>query len=110
MAGPAVKSPHPAVKASHPSPSASPHGESREHTLRLQDILQLLVTDGLVNSAEATQLDRARATRIAHPLELVADQKWKSLVPPHPMLTLETLVEWLAGKLGVRYMHIDPLK
>src|SRR5215218_440789 len=103
MAGPAVKHPH-----AHAT--ASSHAEPREHTLRLQDILKLMVADGLVNSAEATKLDRARATRIAHPLELVAEQKWKSLAAPYPMLTLETLVEWLAGKLGVRYMHIDPLK
>ena len=29
---------------------------------------------------------------------------------PHRLLTLEWLVEWLAGKLGVPYLHIDPLK
>ncbi len=25
-------------------------------------------------------------------------------------MTLEWLVEWLAGKLGIPYLHIDPLK
>ena len=26
------------------------------------------------------------------------------------LLTLDWLVEWLAGKLGVPYLHVDPLK
>ncbi|WP_223871642.1 GspE/PulE family protein [Candidatus Dactylopiibacterium carminicum] len=30
--------------------------------------------------------------------------------PPHRLLHLETLTEWLAGKLEVEYFHIDPLK
>jgi hypothetical protein len=29
---------------------------------------------------------------------------------PHRLPHLEWLTEWLAGKLGVQYMHIDPLK
>ena len=37
-------------------------------------------------------------------------QKWKSAKPPHKLMTLEWLVEWLAGKLKVPYLHIDPLK
>ena len=44
------------------------------------------------------------------PLELIAEQKWQPLAPPHKLLTLEVLVEWLAGKLGVPYVHVDPLK
>ena len=34
----------------------------------------------------------------------------RSTEPPRKPLTLEWLVEWLAGKLGVPYLHIDPLK
>ena len=34
-----------------------------------------------------------------HPLELIAVQPWKSGQPPHKVLTLEYLVEWLAGTL-----------
>src|SRR6185369_9792739 len=41
---------------------------------------------------------------------LIAAQKWKSAKPPHKMLTLESMVEWLAGKLKIPYLHIDPLK
>jgi general secretion pathway protein E len=81
-----------------------------DRRLRLEDILKLMVADGLVTAADADRLARSRTQRFDHPLELIADQKWRSLVPPRPQLTLEALVEWLAGKLGVPYHHIDPLK
>jgi general secretion pathway protein E len=81
-----------------------------DRRLRLEDILKLLVMDGLVPAAEADRVARSRTQRFEHPLELVADQRWKSAKPPHAALTLEALVEWLAGKLGVPYQHIDPLK
>ena len=29
---------------------------------------------------------------------------------PHIMLHLEALTEWLAGKVGLPYLHIDPFK
>ena len=46
----------------------------------------------------------------AHPLVIVADQKWKSLKGPHRPLTLEDLGEWLAKRVGLDYQHVDPLK
>jgi len=69
-----------------------------------------MVADGLVARADADALARSRTMRFEHPLDAVADQKWKSAQPPHKLMTLEWLVEWLAAKLGVPYMHIDPLK
>jgi general secretion pathway protein E len=88
-----------------PAPSQRP-----DQRLRLDDILKLLVADGLVATADAEKLARSRSSRVEHPLEMIAEQKWKSLVPPHRIIALEWLVEWLAGKLGVPYLHIDPLK
>jgi len=84
--------------------------QRQDQRLRLDDILKLLVADGLVAAADAEKIARLRSSRVEHPLETIAEQKWKSLVPPHRILGLEWLVEWLAGKLGVRYLHIDPLK
>jgi general secretion pathway protein E len=81
-----------------------------DRRLRLEDILKLMVMDGLVSAADAERVARSRTQRFDHPLELVADQNWKSAKPPHRALTLEWLVEWLAGKLGVPYRHIDPLR
>ncbi|MBE7523606.1 MAG: Flp pilus assembly complex ATPase component TadA [Burkholderiales bacterium] len=83
---------------------------SGDRRLRLDDILKLMAADGLVPRADADKLARARTRQYEHPLELVAAQHWKSAKAPHAPLTLEWLVEWLAGKLGVPYRHIDPLK
>jgi general secretion pathway protein E len=83
---------------------------SGDRRLRLDDILKLMAADGLVSRAEADKLARARTKQYDHPLELVAAQHWKSGKAPHASMTLEWLVEWLAGKLGVPYRHIDPLK
>src|SRR5581483_4491988 len=102
--------------ANPPSAPASPgrpsdaSAASSDRRLRLEDILKLMVADGLVSAADADKLARSRTQRFEHPLEMVADQKWKSQAPPHKTLTLEWLVEWLAGKLKVPYRHIDPLK
>jgi len=98
--------PTPPVSAKTP-PSSRPL--SGDRWLKLEDILTLMVADGLVPQADAESLQRRRL-RYDHPLELIAEQQWRSLKPPRRLLTLEALVEWLAGKLGVRYAHIDPLR
>ena len=92
------------------SAAARDPAASGDRRLRLDDILKLMSVDGLVPRADAEKLARARTRQYEHPLELVAAQHWKSARPPHHALPLEWLVEWLAGKLGVRYRHIDPLK
>ncbi|HSN46788.1 MAG TPA: ATPase, T2SS/T4P/T4SS family [Casimicrobiaceae bacterium] len=88
-------------------PSTTPGGDRR---LRLSDILKLLVNDGWVDAETADRLARSPIRGSDGPLELIANQKWRSATPPHKLLTLETLVEWLAGKLGIPYVHVDPLK
>src|SRR6202171_1184276 len=110
------------VMASNPvnTPSAPPGpaaegaksqtAKAQDRRLRLEDILKLMVADGLVSTAQAEKLARSRTQRFETPLELIADQKWHSLAPPRKVITLDALVEWLAGKLGVQYQHIDPLK
>jgi general secretion pathway protein E len=69
-----------------------------------------MIADGLITAADGERIARSRTHRFEHPLELLADQKLKSAKPPHKTLALEALVEWLAGKVGVPYFHIDPLK
>src|SRR5438067_1062866 len=88
----------------------SPRPAVVDRRLRLDDILKLMAADGLVARAAADELARSRTLRFDHPLEAIADRKWKSGEPPHKTMTLEWLVEWLAGKLDVPYLHIDPLK
>ena len=90
------------------APRESSTGDDRR--IRLEDILKLMVADGLVGRADAERVARVRTRQYDHPLALVAAQHWKSAKAPHAAMTLEWLVEWLAGKLGVAYLHIDPLK
>jgi general secretion pathway protein E len=106
MASPMTSSP----SAAAPGRPAGASARRPDQRLRLDDVLKLMVGEGLVAAAEAEKLARSRSSRVEHPLEMIGEQKWKSLAPPHRLITLEGLVEWLAGKLGVPYLHIDPLK
>ncbi len=89
-----------------------PANTVHEHRLTLLEIINLLVADGLVAKEDGDKLiAENRLKRLdAHPLVIIADHKWKSLLPPHRPLLLEDLSEWLAGKVGLAYFHIDPLK
>jgi len=83
-----------------------------EHRLTVPEVLGMLVEDGLADRAEADALiAEVRLRRLsAHPLAIIAEQKWKSLQPPFRPLTLEELGEWFAARFGLEYFHIDPLK
>ncbi|MFB0937093.1 MAG: GspE/PulE family protein [Propionivibrio sp.] len=83
-----------------------------EHRLTVTEVLGMLVSDGMVEQAEADALiAEVRLKRLtAHPLCIVADQKWKSRQAPFRPLTLEDLGEWFASRVGLEYFHIDPLK
>jgi general secretion pathway protein E len=83
-----------------------------DRRLTLEDVLRDLVADALVDQATADTLLAARHLRRGetHPLILVAEQKWKDPRHPRRVLHLEALTEWLAGKVGMPYLHIDPFK
>ena len=85
---------------------------SRDHKLTLSEVLDMLVADGMVGQAEADALSAERRIHRndAHPLVAAAGRNWKSQLPPHKPLHLEALTEWLAGRVGLGYIHIDPLK
>ncbi|HET7670843.1 MAG TPA: type II/IV secretion system protein, partial [Burkholderiales bacterium] len=84
-------------------------GEAR---LTLAEVLDWMVEDGLAarDAAEALKKERRYYRGSLHPLVVVADQKWKHAEPPHRLLSLELLTEWLAKRFGLDYLHIDPLK
>ncbi len=94
--------------------TASPRSRKTEadRRLLLKDVLRLLLEDQQISreSAELIQSERHKHKGGAHPLCIVADYQLKSLQPPHRLLGLDALTEWLAGKLGLEYFHIDPLK
>ena len=83
-----------------------------ERRLAVGEVIDWLVADKLVDSAAAEQLKKERRyyRGTLHPLVIVADQKWKNATPPHRPLTLDALAEWLAKRVGMEYVHIDPLK
>ena len=90
--------------------SAKP--EIADHKLGLRELLEALIADGVVAKADAENLFLpARSARSeVHPLVQVAEQKWNSALPPHKLLTIEALTEWMAGWAKLPYYHIDPLK
>jgi general secretion pathway protein E len=87
-------------------------GAGTGQRLTLAEVLDWLVADKLITAEAADQLKKERRyfRGSTHPLVIVADQKWKSAEPPHRALALETLTEWLAKRVGLEYLHIDPLK
>jgi general secretion pathway protein E len=82
---------------------------TKEGRLTLAEVLDWSVEDGMA-SAEAAELlkkERRYYRGNLHPLTVLADQKWKK---GSALLTLDALTEWLAKRVGMEYLHIDPLK
>jgi general secretion pathway protein E len=84
----------------------------QERRLTLTEVIDWLVEDVMIDAASADKLRKERRyyRGTSHPLVIIADQKWKSASPPHRPLMLEHLTEWLAKRVGMEYLHIDPLK
>jgi general secretion pathway protein E len=87
-------------------------GPDQERRLTLTEVIDWLVEDVMIDAESADKLRKERRyyKGTHHPLVIVADQKWKSVQPPHRPLMLEHLTEWLARRVGMQYLHIDPLK
>ena len=101
-----------------PSPNSPPAAPAKtqkqpDKKLTLDQLLADLVADKLVPQDAAEKLVALRRNLRSselHPLMILADQKWKDPRNPKKLLTLEVLSEWLAGKVGLPYLHIDPFK
>ncbi len=80
--------------------------------LTLGDVLRMLVGDGLIDKTQAQQLyrDRQMDRSGMHPLVVIGEQRWNSLIAPHKPITVESLIMWLAKRADLDYYHIDPLK
>jgi general secretion pathway protein E len=81
----------------------------QDHRLTLAEVLDWMVEDKMVDADTAARLKKERRyyRGTMHPLVIAADQKWKRGVA---LLTLDALTEWLAKRVGMEYLHIDPLK
>ena len=80
--------------------------------LTLDGLLADLVTDRLIGKEDAERLlgDRRINRSENHPLVIIAEQKFKDPRSPRKTLHVEALTEWLAAKVGLPYVHIDPFK
>jgi hypothetical protein len=85
-------------------------------TLDLQTLFSWLLADGIVDKSTVkphfTQAQGVLRTAdgAMHPLVAIAQCKIISALAPHRMLTLDALTEWCAGKVGLPFLRIDPLK
>ena len=88
------------------------HAPPKEHRLTLPETVDALVADGLIAADDAARFKQERRyyKGDTHPLMVIAEQRWKSLQPPHRVLDLDGLTQWLAQWCGLDYLHIDPLK
>ena len=97
---------------SAPQKKSLPAARSADRKLTMREVVDALLEDGLVSPDDAKVLlddPRFRRNEI-HPLIAVAESKLKSAQPPHRTLDIETLTQWLAGRVEMTYYHIDPLK
>ena len=80
--------------------------------ITLEPVLRDLVSDGLVSTEDAERLlaDRRLNHGEQHPLVILDAQNLKDPRNPRKLLHLEQLSEWMAGKVGMPYLHIDPFK
>ncbi len=95
--------------------TASPKSAKSQRTdapVTLEQVVSDLVRDRLVPKEVGTKLvdERRYARNPAHPLVVIAEQKWKDPRDPKKLLHLEALTQWLAEKAGLPYLHIDPFK
>ncbi len=81
-------------------------------SLRLSDLLRLLVAHGRVDKARAEKLhrDRKQDSSRLHPIVIIAEQKWPDASAPAQHLTVDSLSQFVAEQAGVPFYQIDPLK
>ena len=97
------------------TPARAADQQQPKHTdrrLTVDEVLRDLVAEQLVTKEAADSLLATQSLRKGetHPLVLIADRKWKDPRHPKRLLQLEVLTEWLAQKVGLPYLHIDPFK
>jgi len=80
--------------------------------LSIGQVVGWLSEEAVISNAQVNEIYAAagRAPASHHPLMIVAELKFKSSQPPHKLITLDWLSETMATKVGLPYVHIDPLK
>ena len=95
-----------AVTAKPAAPRLAPVGK-----LEWRSLIQGLREDGLVSAEDADQTARrfAGGQSAQHPLVRIASVNLLRAGTTKP-LDVEALTEWLAGRVGLPYLRIDPLR
>jgi general secretion pathway protein E len=87
--------------------------DTKDRKLNLHEVLNWMERDNLVLRENAHML-RTLATgkqyTSRHPLIVIAERNWIDQRNKHSLLTLESLTTWLAEKVSMPYLRIDPLK
>ncbi|MFT3755584.1 MAG: GspE/PulE family protein [Pseudoxanthomonas sp.] len=100
-----------AAPPSIPPPAATPLPPGR---LSFDGVSAALLEDNLVapSDRERIQFDAqaARSASEVHPLVMLANLKLAAAQPAGSELGLERLTEWLARRVGVPYLRIDPTR
>ncbi len=93
-------------------PADRPVERPNDRRLTVGEVIDGLIAAGHVErtSGEQFKQEKRYYRGDIHPLQLIADQHWRSIQPPHGLLDLEALTHWLADYSHLDYFHIDPLK
>ncbi len=93
------------------SPHDSPAGKAHAGLLDWRTLVEWLSEDGIISGVEAARTIArcAQAQSAQHPLIRLASVSMTRVADGKP-LDIETISEWLAGRAGLEYLRIDPLK
>ncbi len=86
--------------------------DAHQGKLEVSDILDWLQADEMVDPDNARMLRTLAVDasyRKRHPLEIIAERNWQNIKTGQP-LTLESLLQWFAERIGLPFVRIDPLK
>ena len=86
--------------------------DKQDRELALPDLLVAMVADGIIRQEQCDELNssfRPRDLENKNPITLIAQQAWQAAGDGR-LLNEEAISIWLAGKLNMRYLRIDPLK
>ncbi|TNE95772.1 MAG: type II/IV secretion system protein [Deltaproteobacteria bacterium] len=84
--------------------------DESNRTLGLEEVLRAMMSDGLVDRAQAELILAKRKKSVIHPMITLSKAGIKDKKPPHLALGMESLMLWLQDYSGVPYEEIDPLR
>ena len=94
----------------HPQPAPHPK-KGHSGPLDWRRLVEWLHADGVISDDQATRTIArcAQAESVQHPLVRLASVSMRRAVDNKP-LDIEMLTQWLAARVGMDYLRIDPLK